>query len=115
MTDIVPTEAVLLFDCELDAPQPKVWRALSIPALREQWLPSADLVDAEGTPIEPGQAIRYRMRESAPPFRESHVTIRLSPGRQGGTHIRIVHELAKLRAARTPAANANLTARLRAA
>jgi uncharacterized protein YndB with AHSA1/START domain len=29
----------LVFEYQLDAPPEKVWRALSIPAFRERWLP----------------------------------------------------------------------------
>ena len=37
----------LVFEYELDAPPEKVWRAISIPAFREKWLPNRDLADAE--------------------------------------------------------------------
>jgi uncharacterized protein YndB with AHSA1/START domain len=83
----------LVFEYDLDAPPPKVWRAISIPAFRERWLPAAALVDPEGTTITPGQAVRYRMCDPAPPFRESHVTFRIAPN-GGGTRLRIVHQRA---------------------
>ena len=108
MTDAIPADAALLFDGELEAPPAKVWRALSIPALRAQWLPPGDLAEPDGMEIASGEAIRYRMRERTPPFLESHVTIRLTPGKDGGTHIRIIHELAKPRATGPLAANANI-------
>ena len=31
----------LVLDYEIDAPPQKVWRAISIPELREHWLPGA--------------------------------------------------------------------------
>lgn len=36
----------LVLEYSLDAPPEKVWRAVGIPALREQWLPNAVLADA---------------------------------------------------------------------
>ncbi|OQP84662.1 hypothetical protein BTR14_18755 [Rhizobium rhizosphaerae] len=115
MTEDTPVDAALLFEETLDAPLPKVWRALSIPALRAQWLPSGDLIEPGGVEVVPGQAMRYRMRERTPPFLESQVTIRLTPGEDGGTHIRILHELARPRAACPVAANANRAPLLSAA
>jgi uncharacterized protein YndB with AHSA1/START domain len=81
----------LVLEYDLDAPPAKVWRAISLPALRDQWLPAAALVDPEGVAVTPGQEVRYRMREAAPPFLESHVTFRIVPNADGGTRLRIVH------------------------
>ena len=53
---------------KLDAPPEKVWRAISIPAFREKWLPDAALVDAEPLSSAPGEEVRYRMRDDEPPF-----------------------------------------------
>ena len=39
--------ANLVLDYELDAPPDKVWRAISIPELREHWLPEKHLADAD--------------------------------------------------------------------
>ena len=61
----------LILEYQLDAPPEKVWRAISVPGLREVWLPGTTLVDPEPTILSPGEAIRYRMREDEPPFRES--------------------------------------------
>ena len=81
----------LALDYELDAPPEKVWRAISIPAFREQWLPNGALADPEPVAATPGEAICYRMRDDAPPFLESLVTFRIMPGAAGGTLLRIVH------------------------
>ena len=51
-------DTTLVLDYELDAPPEKVWRALSIPALRDQWLPGGDLADAEPLAATPG-AVSY--------------------------------------------------------
>src|SRR5262245_19855207 len=64
----------VVLDVELDAPPEKVWRAVSIPELREKWLPGADLANADPISSEPGEEIRYRMRDDEPPFLESEVT-----------------------------------------
>ena len=49
MSDMVEpdTDAALVIEYELDAPPEKVWRAVTIPALRERWLPDCDLAGAE--------------------------------------------------------------------
>ena len=89
--------AHLVFDYELDAPPQKVWRALSIAGFREKWLPDAALADAEPVRSVPGEEIGYRMRDDEPPFLHSIVTFQLSPNADGGTHLRIIHQLADRR------------------
>jgi uncharacterized protein YndB with AHSA1/START domain len=82
----------LILEYDLDAPPAKVWRAISLPALRDRWLPAAALLDSEGVAVTPGQEVRYRMREAAPPFLESHI----APTEDGGTRLRIVHRPARI-------------------
>lgn len=36
--------------------------------------------------------MRYRLRDSEPPFRESHVIFRLEPNEDGGTRFRIIQQ-----------------------
>ena len=112
-----PSGANLVLDYELDAPPEKVWRAISIPEFREHWLPEKHLADAAPISAEPGEEIRYRMREKEPPFLESIVTFQLAPNLRGGTRLRIVHYLSDARSARrTPqAANTNRRMLMRAA
>ena len=107
----------MVFDYELDAPLEKVWRALSIPAFREKWLPGAGLADPEPLSSAPCEEIRYRMRDGEPPFLESVVTFQVTPNADGGTRLRIIHGLADARLARDPpkAANSNLPCLMRAA
>lgn len=93
----------LVLDYELEAPPQKVWRAISIPAFREHWLPEEALAEPEGEAVAPGEAVRYRMRDRDPPFLESVVTFRIAPGENGGTRLRVIHELA----AAAPASNDN--------
>jgi uncharacterized protein YndB with AHSA1/START domain len=82
----------LELEYQLDAPPEKVWRAVTIPALRERWLPNSDLAGAEAESSIPGEEVRYRMRESEPPFRESHVTFHIAPNESGGTRFRIIQQ-----------------------
>ena len=111
-TDVETDEQAkeLILEYELDAPPEKVWRALSIPAFRERWLPDGDLADAEPVAAAPGEEIGYRMRDDEPPFLESIVTFRIAPNADGGTILRIVHGLADARLAQRPptAMNDNL-------
>jgi uncharacterized protein YndB with AHSA1/START domain len=107
----------LVFEYELDAPLEKVWRAISIDTLREKWLPGGTLADAEPISSAPGEEIRYRMRDDEAPFLESVVTFQVKPGADGGTRLRIIHELADARLGRCPptAANDNWCCLMRAA
>lgn len=78
----------LVFEYQLDAPPEKVWRALSIPAFRERWLPA----EVEPLSTVPGEELCYRLRDDEPPFLESVVTFRLTP-HANGTELRIIHRL----------------------
>jgi uncharacterized protein YndB with AHSA1/START domain len=103
----------LVLEYELDAPPEKVWRAISIPAFRDKWLPSEALVSAEPVSSSPGEEVRYSMREDEPPFLESVVTFQVRPNADGGTRLRIIHGLVT---ARLPqAANSSETCLMRAA
>jgi len=94
-----PDEALVL-EYEFDAPPAKVWRAVTIPALRERWLPDCDLAGAEPESTIAGEEVRYRLRDLEPLFRESHVIFRIEPNEDGGTRFRIIQQacddLAKL-------------------
>ncbi len=106
--------ASLRFDYELDAPPQKVWRALSIAEFRDNWLPATALAQSEAVTVTPGEEVSYRMRESEPPYLESTITFRIAPDGQGGTVLRIVHELDRARP-EPVAANGNRTTLMRAA
>lgn len=110
------TEDVVL-EYKLDAPPEKVWRAISIPAFREKWLPDGALADAEPVSSASGDEIRYRMRDDEPPFLESVVTFQVRPNTEGGTRLRIIHRLIDARLALQPlaAANSNWPCLMRAA
>lgn len=85
-------EQTLVLEFEFDAPPSRVWRAVTIQALRERWLPDADLAVAEPQSSVTGEEVSYRMRDTEPPFRESDVTFRLEPNEAGGTRLRITHQ-----------------------
>ena len=105
-TEEATDELVLEYD--FDDPPENVWRAVSVPALRERWLPKELLADAEPVSSAPGAEICYRMRDDEPPFLASTVTFEVSPRSGGGTRLRIVHRLADARLDRRPqAANGN--------
>ncbi|MGF6311834.1 uncharacterized protein YndB with AHSA1/START domain [Bradyrhizobium sp. i1.8.4] len=117
MSDTVEpdTDAALVIEYDLDAPPEKVWRAVTIPALRERWLPGSDLAGAEPLSSIAGEEVRYRLRDSEPPFRESHVTFRIEPNEAGGTRFRIIQEACDDRERRPRAANSNGRCLMRAA
>ena len=97
----------VVLEYELDAPLEKVWRAISIAAFRDKWLPDAALADAEPLSAAPGEEIRYRLRDDQPPFLESVVTFQVRPNADGGTRLIIIHELADARQARNVPTAAN--------
>lgn len=93
----------LVFECDLDEPPEKVWRALTEPQLREAWLKKDDSrnthsTDCEIVSAEPHTRLRYRWRdrESGAGGQErrevdSVVTVELFPSGAGGTHLRLTH------------------------
>jgi uncharacterized protein YndB with AHSA1/START domain len=110
MSDAVEADrpdAKLVLEFEFDAPPAKVWRAVTIPALRERWLPDCDLAGAEPESTIAGEEVRYRMRDSEPPFRESHVIFRIEPNVSGGTRFRIIQQACEISVKLPQAANSN--------
>lgn len=91
MTDAPTSNARLSFDYELEAPPEKVWRALTVPALRDHWLePAPAGVIAELVEAEPPSRLRWSWQEAGAPA--DLVTFTLSPNGAGGTLLRLVHE-----------------------
>ncbi|KAA3504051.1 hypothetical protein DXM27_01850 [Rhizobium rhizogenes] len=97
----------LELEYDLDEPPQKVWRAISIPAFREHWLPKEALAEPEAIDIKPGQEVCYRLREDHPPFLESTVTFRIASNDRGGTSLRVIHELPVIKPSRMTKAAAN--------
>ena len=89
-----PTDA-LVFECALDAPPEKVWRALTIPEYLKRWLQPADAVDLSMVTSEENRSLSYRWRESGAGAvvgaEESLVTFELTPTSDGGTWFRLTH------------------------
>lgn len=109
--------ADVVLEYDLDAAPEQVWRALSVPALREEWLPEGDLADAAAVVEKSDMEICYRMREEEPPFVESFVTFQVRPGEGAGSILRIVHSVADTNTVSRlpPAANSNGPMAMRAA
>lgn len=108
-------DAALVLEYDFDAPPERVWRAVTIPALRERWLPDSDLAGAEPESSVVGEEVRYRLRDSEPPYRESRVTFRIEPNEAGGTRVHIIQEICDGRGKQPQAANANGCCLMRAA
>lgn len=93
----------LVFECDFDEPPEKVWRALTEPELLEAWLTKdtsreSNSTDCEIVSAEPHRRLRYRWRdretatgETEPREVDSIVTVELSVGSAGGTHVRLTH------------------------
>lgn len=110
------TTVKLVFEYELHANLQKVWRAVSIPELRANWLPEADLSEAEPVTLVPESHVSYRMRDTQPPFLESLVTFQLAQTENGSTSLTIIHEFDDRSLRLKPqAANSNLRSVMRAA
>ncbi|MGC6387377.1 SRPBCC family protein [Ewingella sp. S1.OA.A_B6] len=91
MTERKNKHVVLKYD--LDAPPEKVWRAISLSSLRQQWLPSQVLAESAPVCSIPGKEICYKMQDDEPPYLASMVTFQLMPNPQGGTTLTIIHGL----------------------
>lgn len=91
MTD---TEA-LVFECALDAPPEKVWRALTIPEYLERWLKPDQDLDLAVVTAEENKSLTYRWREAGQGaiagMEDSLVTFELTPTTDGGTWFRLTH------------------------
>jgi len=99
MKHTAPQKPTLVLDYQLDASPEKVWRAISLPVFREQWLPNTLLSIAEPLSAIPDKEVRYRMRDDQPPFLESTVTFSVTPDASGGSRLTIVHQLDDVRVA----------------
>ena len=83
-----PTDADVTFECDLDAPPEKVWRALSEPELREAWLGESDVGRARVVGADAGSKLdlAWPTREG-----ESRISFEIGAGKTGGTRLTIVH------------------------
>jgi len=97
MTQKSPPQLELEY--RLDAPPEKVWRAISTPTLRQQWLPDNLLASAEPLSATPNKELRLRMRDDQPPYLESTVQFHLRPDHNNGCVLKIIHTLDDVRIA----------------
>jgi uncharacterized protein YndB with AHSA1/START domain len=85
----------LVFECALDAPPEKVWRALTIPEYLERWLKPAATVDMAVVTSEENRSLTYRWRESGQGaisgMEDSLVTFELTATDDGGTWFKLTH------------------------
>jgi uncharacterized protein YndB with AHSA1/START domain len=86
---------VLVFECALDAPPEKVWRALTVPAYLERWLKPDRPLDLAVVTAEENRSLTYRWREAGQgtiaEMDDSLVTFELTPTHDGGTWFRLTH------------------------
>lgn len=103
-----PESDVLVFECELDAPPEKVWRALTVPEYLERWLKPERALDLAVVSAEENRTLTYRWREAGEGailgMEDSLVTFELTPTGEGGTWFRLTHAPLAVPAA----ANSNL-------
>jgi uncharacterized protein YndB with AHSA1/START domain len=78
----------LVYECELDAPPAKVWRALAEPDVRREWLGEAEAGPSEVRHADPGERLdlTWPTREG-----ESLISFRIDPSEGGGSRLTIVH------------------------
>lgn len=91
---MTPTDK-LVFECALEAPPEKVWRALTIPEYLKRWLRPDGGLDLSVVTSEENRSLTYRWRESGAGavagVEESLVTFELTPTGDGGTWFRLTH------------------------
>mgnify|MGYP001190356564 FL=1 len=85
----------LVFECALDAPPEKVWRALTVPEYIERWLKPEQDIDLAVVTAEENKSLTYRWREAGQGavvgMEDSLVTFELTPTNDGGTWFRLTH------------------------
>jgi len=105
----------LVFECSLDAPPEKVWRALTIPEYLARWLKPADDIELSVVTAEENKSLTYRWREAGQgavtDAEDSLVTFELTPNDDGGTWFKLTHApMAVPVAANSNGANATMMA-----
>ncbi|MCR6673703.1 SRPBCC domain-containing protein [Devosia ginsengisoli] len=85
----------LTFECALDAPPEKVWRALTVPEYLERWLKPEQEIELAVVTAEENKSLTYRWREAGQGavvgMEDSLVTFELTPTSDGGTWFRLTH------------------------
>lgn len=85
----------LVFECALDAPPEKVWRALTIPEYLERWLKPAKDLELAVVAAQENKSLTYHWREAGQGaivgMEDSLVTFELTPTNDGGTWFKLTH------------------------
>ncbi|WP_435947313.1 SRPBCC family protein [Dryocola sp. BD586] len=107
----------LVFEYHFKEAPEKVWRAITIPEYREQWLPSANLSNPEPVSFIPNKEVSYQMKDNEPPYLESEVRFLIGPNGNGGSILTIHHVLIdeRLKTLSAPAANDDTITSMKAA
>ena len=74
-------DGAIKLEFDLGDPPQKVWRAITIPELRERWLPEEILAVPDAIAVTPDQRVSYRLRDDRPPFLRKHRDIHDYPER----------------------------------
>ncbi len=89
-------DQAMAFEFDLKAAPEKVWRALTVPALVERWLPLKGEAPGLGTKVEtelveadPPNRLSWRWREDGE--EDDLVTFMLAPNGSGGTVLKLIH------------------------
>jgi uncharacterized protein YndB with AHSA1/START domain len=83
-----PADRAVVIECDLDAPPAKVWRAISEPDIRTEWLGEAEAGPSEVRRADPPERL-----DLAWPTRdgESLISFEVNPSGDGGSHLTITH------------------------
>lgn len=85
----------LVFECELDAPPEKVWRALTVPEYLKRWLKLDAPAEMAVVSAEENRSLTYRWRDAGQGAvigaEDSVVTFELTPTDDGRTWFRLTH------------------------
>lgn len=100
----------LSMEFQLDATPDKVWRAITIPEYREQWMATDGIANVDVVSEIPGEEVRFRISELSPPFLDSTVIFQIRPNECGGTILRILQtpEISSRKSRLQAASNDNL-------
>lgn len=85
----------LVFECELDAPPEKVWRALTVREYLQRWLKLDEPAEMDVVSAEENRSLTYRWRDAGQGAvvgaEVSVVTFELTPTEEGRTWFRLTH------------------------
>lgn len=90
-------ESTIVIDCDFDAPPERVFAAVTEPDLVAEWLsaevPGVGEVTYTLLEASPCALVRYHVQsEEGEHAVDSCVTIQLTPTREGGTRMKLVHD-----------------------